>query len=151
LDNEENILMTRFHAALSALIIAACGFSAGAQAAQFTFHVPVQVANIPSLQMLSVSCSVMDGKNALLGSGNAVAAPLVNHGFSGTITIAFDAKPGIDPTTASAYDCYLTVSIIDSANKVETTGDGALATDFTKITGQKTTQVNGQAIGPIPH
>jgi hypothetical protein len=143
--------MTRPASTLISILIASVGFSSQAQAAQFTFQVPVQVANIPSLQMLVVACSAMDGKSATVGSGSTVAGPLVNYGFSGTVTVAFDSAPGIDPATATTYDCYLKVDLIDSANKVETTGDGALSTDFTKITGQQTVQVNGQAIGPIPH
>lgn len=143
--------MPRFNSLSAGLFIVSVGAAAQVQAAQFTFHVPVQVANILSLQSLSVSCSVMDFKSAVLGSNSVVAGPIVNHGFNGTVTVALDAKPGVDPATATTYDCYLIVNVIDAANKVETTGDGALSTDFTKITGQKTTQVNGQAIGPIPH
>lgn len=139
--------MNRFALAL----VTACLMTLPAEAAQFTFHVPVHVANIPALQQLGVACSVSAPVGPSLGSGSALALPLVNHGFDGTVTVAFDLSPGINPATATNYLCYLTVSIVDASNHVQTTGDGALASDYPKLSGQQVTAVNAQVLGTIPH
>jgi hypothetical protein len=132
-------------------VLATIAFASQASASQFTFLVPVHVANAPAVFSLSVSCSVSDYKNNTLATANKLLTPLVNHGYDGTATIAFDVAPGIDPATAAKYDCSLTVDLIDKGGKVETTGDGALAADYLKITGQQATAATGSVYGTIAH
>ena len=89
-----------------------------ALAADFTFDVPVSLANVPSGQRLTVSCYVSKaaldeptraGGTNVVGRGSA-AVPIVNGNFDGVVTVEVNAE-GLNPAASGrSYTCSMAMS-----------------------------------------
>ena len=78
-------------------------------AADFTFDVPVQVQNLPSMHTLFLSCTIYTAYpgGTIIGRGNSGNFPMTGGSYEGTMTIEVNAD-GIRPASeARAYSCSL--------------------------------------------
>jgi hypothetical protein len=81
------------------------GLAGQAFAYDFTFTVPIQFSGLPSdVYQFALSC------DAELASGLPVGhalrmVPITGGGYSGDVTLQFNADPGRDPATAVRYSC----------------------------------------------
>jgi hypothetical protein len=94
----------------SALVTAASAVSAAA-AADFTINVPVTVANVPAATALKVYCNVFKAAvgaqpSVDVGSGSTRLV-LTGGKYSGTVTVAFNAKATAPAASATDYSCHL--------------------------------------------
>ena len=100
-------LMNRYAVSLFA---AACLSGGAAAAADYTFTVPIEVSNLPpNIIQMKVTCMVTQGREntyKMIGSG-FVMQPVRDHGFSGDVTVAFDANIPAERTLAKDYECQI--------------------------------------------
>jgi hypothetical protein len=114
--NAKGTIMTRTAELVLAAALVALG-AGTAQAAEFTFEVPVEVSNVPAeVTGVSVSCAALRYSNPSnlltdprpqisLMLGRTVT--LTGRSFSGTVRIEADAQPGRRPQEANGYECQL--------------------------------------------
>lgn len=95
-----------------------------AQAADFTFTVPVDVSNLPSEITYIKVCCYAAANTALVGSGHSCAGRRSVSGgaYRGTFTVEYNARPGVDPATADRYTCYVAFEAMVSGRSVEVAG-----------------------------
>jgi hypothetical protein len=75
--------------------------------ADFVFTVPVDVSNLPpEVTHISVCCQVSAG-GRLVGPGGTCAARRAVSGraYRGDFVVEYNANPGVDPATATNYNC----------------------------------------------
>jgi hypothetical protein len=109
---QETLAMHRSY--LSSLVFAtfalsvACG---AARATDFTFTVPVTLANLPpDSRMGSVSCSLhtSPARPGAVGVGSGFGMfNLLGGAYSGEVTVTANADSGVDPATVTHYSCGL--------------------------------------------
>jgi hypothetical protein len=105
---------------MSFLLLANLAFATASaeEAADFTFHVPVEIENT-IIWGISVKCTVhenefVDGRFGgtgmlLIGRGSA-SATVVDGDFNGTLVVTVDAETGKLPALARSYSCQLSAS-----------------------------------------
>lgn len=106
--------MHRRYQSLLAFTAIVLSFASGsAWAANFTFTVPVEVANLPpdSRQGI-VDCSLHTSPIRLgtspVGVGSGFGTFTISGGaYRGEVTVAANANPGVDPATVTHYSCGL--------------------------------------------
>ena len=120
-----------------AALAATIALASPAVASDFTFNVPVEVANTPSLQSITVSCFVstqpLGGVYRAAGTnvvGRGTSTVAVNDGsYRGNVVVRIDAG-GINPAASGrSYDCRL------NAQGVARTGSNyaASSSNFTDV------------------
>jgi hypothetical protein len=126
----------------STLVIAAGAVSA-ATAADFTFNVPVTVTNTPAATALKVFCDVSKaavGNEPIVTVGSDAARVVMTGGnYSGTVTVAFNAKATTPAAWATDYECYLGLEGINKNGIAFESSYNVLATDWAGATGQTIT------------
>ncbi len=76
-----------------------------AAAFDFTFTIPVQFTNLPpEVTQFLVGCYVQVPSGATVGQGSRMI-PITGGGFTGDVTLQFNANTGMDPATATRYQC----------------------------------------------
>lgn len=99
-----------------------------AQAEDFTFTVPVRIANVPpAIVLVAVSCYVANrnptpGRAPLgiFGNGHAFV-PMSGGAYSGDVTVAVNANPRENAGFADHYGCY--IMHLGEALRADGTGD----------------------------
>lgn len=107
--------MHRGYRSLLAFAAIALVFASGpASAADFTFTVPVKLANLPPdsrqgmVQCLAYIGPIGPGLSTLHLAGNGFSMfPISGGAYEGEVTVTIDARPGVDPATATHYSCAL--------------------------------------------
>ena len=104
---------------LSLSPIALLGIASAANAADFTFNVPVNLQNMHrEVNTIGVTCRTFKvrgnytGPNVVGGGHTSyVAIPLdSNGGYRGTIVVNFDAESGKSASDATYYECDLYIN-----------------------------------------
>ncbi len=81
--------------------------ASAATASDFTINVPLVLTNLPNATAAKVYCSVTaPPDNSVVGNGSTRFV-VVGGKYSGTVTVAFDAKTTKPPGTATQYSCFL--------------------------------------------
>lgn len=106
--------MHRGYQSLLAFAAIVLGFASGpAWAADFTFTVPVEVANLPpDSTAVLVDCHLYTSADARPGGrghvGSSYGRSTISGGaYRGEVTTAGNANPGVDPATVTHYSCSL--------------------------------------------
>lgn len=93
---------------------AVLGAAAPAAAEDFTLIVPVRLAALPpEIDGFQIQCGVSElptrvgSTGTTVGGGISPVLPLSGGGFSGDVTIRFNASPTADPARAATYSCWL--------------------------------------------
>lgn len=99
--------------------------------AQFTFHVPVQLTYQTPGSEIAVGCEVGSGPASFfgfkaIGGGYTVVHAQPDGSYRGTVTLAFSAEKGDDPTEASQYFCFAMPGPSDTASVTATSAYGPL-------------------------
>jgi hypothetical protein len=109
---QERFAMHRRYQSFSAFaIILLSVVCCSAWAADFTFTVPVALANLPpDSRMGSVSCSLhtSPARPGAVGVGNGSGSFIIAAGaYRGEVMVSADANSGVDPATVTHYSCGL--------------------------------------------
>jgi hypothetical protein len=131
---------------------------APSNAANFTFTVPLTVANVPSATRAVVFCTVSRGnlggafpfaaKN-IAGNGST-SQPLTGGAFSGSVTVAVNADKAIPPASARSYSCNISLNGRSSAGPPYIATFANMADAVLKATGQTLTTTQTSVSGVIP-
>ena len=137
---------------LSILLLAAAIVPAPAAATDFTFTVPVRIERMEHATSAWVSCSVLPSTRSI-SVGQRTDVPLVDGGYSGTVTVDVDTGAAFLPEDASRWLCSLnyawrmpdgTTSTISVARPDERNPL------YTRYTGQEVISSSLSAEGTIP-
>ena len=94
---------------IGALVVAAVLAAAAAEAADFTFTVPVNARNLlPEVTRVFVNCSIFRGQTAVASASSAPAAPQ-SGAVQQNIAVEVNVPAGQDKTTIDGYRCYFYV------------------------------------------
>ncbi len=81
----------------------------GVRAADFNITIPLQLRNLPpNIDAMLVACWIYTNEPRLGGRNIGIGRGRVNitgGAYVGSTTVHFDANPGVDPATASHYQC----------------------------------------------
>ena len=107
--------MHRRYQSLMAFAAIVLSFASGpAWAADFTFTVPVELANLPpDSRQGVVGCSLRTSpvgtpRSGTVGVGNGNGFFTISGGaYRGEVTVVANANPGVDPATVTHYTCGL--------------------------------------------
>jgi hypothetical protein len=84
---------------------------AQAAASDFTFHVPVALHNIPSQVSKWLVWIMLDDEYHNRVAEGQVNLNVTNGEYVGTVTVAFNARPGYQAATAKTYVIWLECSL----------------------------------------
>ena len=95
---------------IGTLVLAAIALWAGAaEAADFTFTVPVNARNLlPAVTRVFVSCAIYRGQSPV-ASGNSAFTTPQNGAVQQNVTVEVNVPAGQDKTTIDGYRCYFYV------------------------------------------
>lgn len=99
---------------IGALLIATTVLAAGAaEAADFTFTVPVNARNLlPEVTRVGVTCKVYRGQNTVAEADSRVTPQ--NGTVQQTLTVEINVPAGQDKTTVDRYTCFFYVGTAGS-------------------------------------
>jgi hypothetical protein len=87
------------------VLVLVSALAAPAAAYDFTFTIPVQFTNLPpEVTQFIVGCVAQLPSSASVGQGNRII-PITGGAYTGDVTIQFNAITGMDPATATRYQC----------------------------------------------
>jgi hypothetical protein len=93
---------------ISTVVIAACFAAANpAFATDFTFNVPVRISNLRFAESVEVTCEVSGP--GFTNSRGTTTIGLMDSGYNGTVTVAFNSVHPLDAALANHYQCMLLV------------------------------------------
>ncbi|MBM5810354.1 MAG: hypothetical protein FJ191_00065 [Gammaproteobacteria bacterium] len=146
---------------LSAFAVAAVsGVVTPAAAEDFTLIVPVRLAALPpEIDGFRIQCGASElpvrvgATGTTVGGGISPVLPLSGGGFTGDVTIRFNASPTGDPARAATYSCWLRLNGILAGTRTEWYGtDGNNpASPMRSMTGEPPVDVPVAAGATIVH
>lgn len=103
--------MARFRALVLAAVVLGAG---AAEAADFTFTVPVNARNLmPEVTRVGVTCKIYRGQNTVAGGDSPVVTPQ-NGTVQQTLTVEINVPASQDKTTVDRYTCFFYVGTASS-------------------------------------
>ena len=105
----------KFSNALPLIFVSAVSlFATTAFAEDFTFTVPANFNNLPPVvTRAEVNCNALNSSIGSEVANRGTSVAITDGAYHGDVTIRFDASPGVDPATATHYNC--TASFIGSS------------------------------------
>jgi len=133
---------------------------APSKVANFTFAVPLTIANVPSATRAVMFCTVSRGSLSgvfpfaagnIVGNGST-AQPLAGGAFSGSVIVAVNADKVVPASAAQSYSCNVSLNGSSTAGPAYIASFGNMADAVLRATGQTltTTQTSVSGIIPMP-
>jgi hypothetical protein len=137
----------------AALAFAALAFASPAHADDYTFTVPVRIENMRFVESANVNCGVYRDTPVAtaLSVGGRTAVPLVDHSFTGNVTVVVNLSSGYTRADATRWGCGLVYNwrMPDGSVFNRSLSSGERPREYQRYTGQTVASTVDSVGGPI--